>query len=81
MSARLTIAAVIGILLNLVLLSARSSQPPVEQIEAAKAIAEMSPTTPFPCKPINERTCVSLDLWVQIMGPDRDVPPGLPAPK
>jgi len=71
-SARLTIAAVIGILLNLVLLSARSSQPPVEQIEAAKAIAEMSPTTPFPCKQISEHTCVALDLWVQMMGAGAD---------
>lgn len=72
MTARLAIVAIIGILLNLVLLSARSSQPPAEQVEAAKAIAEMSPTTPFPCKQISEHTCVALDLWVQMMGAGAD---------
>lgn len=75
MSARLVVVAVLGILLNLVLLSARSSQPPVEQVEAAKALAELQPTAPFPCKQISERTCVSLDLWVQMMGAGADPEP------
>lgn len=73
MSARLVIAGAVGVLLNLVLLSAaRSSEPPEDQVDAARAYAETQPATPFPCKWVDERTCVALDLWVQMMGAGAD---------
>lgn len=78
MSARLLIVAMIGMLVNLALLAARAEGIPLappedlqaQQIEAAARLAEQQPAVWPPCKRLNERVCVSLDLWVHMGAPE-----------
>jgi len=78
MTARLFVVVAIGVLVNLVLLAARAEgiplappeDPQAQQIEAAARLAEQQPAVWPQCKRVNERVCVSLDLWVHMGSPE-----------